>query len=115
MAVGSKCKPFGGQVADLSPIGEALTTGVFITGEYRFLLVLLPLMRELATVNAWITIPAATVNAWITWTIHSFLGITFDQAHDAFMRPHALPFLLIWVRAGFTIRPCSVASTCTCP
>ena len=35
MAVGSRCQPFGGQVADLSPIGAALTTGVFITGRYR--------------------------------------------------------------------------------
>ena len=35
MVVGSKCKPVGGQVADLSPIGEALTTGAFITGRYR--------------------------------------------------------------------------------
>lgn len=35
MAVGSRCKPVGGQVADLSPIGAALTTGAFITGKYR--------------------------------------------------------------------------------
>ena len=35
MAVDSKCKPFGWQVADLSPIGAAPITGAFITGGYR--------------------------------------------------------------------------------
>jgi len=35
MAVGSKCKPLGWQVADLSPIGAAPTTGVLDKGKYR--------------------------------------------------------------------------------
>ena len=35
MAVGSKCKPFGGQPARLSTIGAAPTTGVCIKGRYR--------------------------------------------------------------------------------
>lgn len=33
-------------------------------------------MREVVTVNAWITHALVTVNARITWVIHRFLGIT---------------------------------------
>ena len=33
-------------------------------------------MRDLVTVNAWITHALVTVNAWITCSIHRFLGIT---------------------------------------
>ena len=76
MAVGSKCKPVGGQVADLSPIDAALTTGVFIKGRYRFYIGPGQLMRKAGTVNAWIRLFRGTVNAWITFTIHSFLWIT---------------------------------------
>jgi hypothetical protein len=76
MGVGSKCKPFGWQVADLSPIGAAPTTRVFITGRYRLFIRWSPFMRELVAVYAWITAYTVAIYAWITYTIHSFLGIT---------------------------------------
>ena len=76
MVVGSKCKLVGWQVADLSPISAALTTGVSITGNYRFYIGPGQLMRKAGTVNAWISLFDGTVNAWITLAIHSFLWIT---------------------------------------
>ena len=41
-------------------------------------------MRELVAIYAWITPCMVAVYAWITSTIHSFLGITFDQMHGLF-------------------------------
>lgn len=103
-ATGGGCKPVRGQVGDLSTKGAAPTTGVFTTGRYRFYIAARPFMREGATIYAWTTIPGATIYAWTTSIIHGFLWTS-----------HGLPFLLMWVRDGLTIRPSSVVSTCTCP
>ena len=73
-------------------------------------------MREPATIYAWISHSSATIYAWTTWAIHSFLGITFDQVCGQFSAAHGLPLVIgMWVMDGLAIKPCSVASTCTCP